>query len=279
SWTEDGFVFQFLKPRQYTLTLLNTSVDLRMEEPANFTWHISVLSEIPEGHFTVRLASNNAGMGSVLSGNGIYKNGKEATIAAKAQKGCRFVNWTKQDGTVFCTEAVYTFTVTENLELTANFEKLADNDDDTKTIFVGLHTNNAEWGSVSQIGNGWYEENETATIIAAPKEGYRFVNWTTADGSVFSTNAVHVFIVTEDMELTANFEQEPDNVGNESREENGFRVYARDRVIYLSEYREVQVYNMLGQCLYNGNTSAIPVRQSGVYIVRVGARSYKVIVR
>ena len=41
----------------------------------------------------------------------------------------------------------------------------------------------------------------------------------------------------------------------------------------------VQVFNTIGQCVYSGKSTIIPVRQSGVYVVRVGANSHKVIVK
>ena len=67
---------------------------------------------------------------------------------------------------------------------------------------------------------------------------------------------------------------------NESQENDNFYVYAQDRNIVLSETRGVvQVFNAVGQCVYSGNATIIPVRQSGVYVVRVGTNAYKVIVR
>ena len=41
----------------------------------------------------------------------------------------------------------------------------------------------------------------------------------------------------------------------------------------------VQVFNAVGQCVYSGNVTIIPVRQNGVYVVRAGANSHKVIVK
>ncbi|MCH5244024.1 MAG: hypothetical protein J1F29_03900 [Lentimicrobiaceae bacterium] len=41
----------------------------------------------------------------------------------------------------------------------------------------------------------------------------------------------------------------------------------------------VQMFNAIGQCVYSGNATIIPVRQSGVYVVRAGANSHKVIVK
>ena len=67
---------------------------------------------------------------------------------------------------------------------------------------------------------------------------------------------------------------------NENPEADNFRVYVQNRTIYLSEDRGVvQVYNMAGQCVYNGHATVIPVPQSGVYIVTVGQQRFKVLVR
>ena len=71
-----------------------------------------------------------------------------------------------------------------------------------------------------------------------------------------------------------------EDVATESHENDNFYVYAQDRNIVLSETRGgVQVFNAVGQCVYSGNATIIPVRQSGVYVVRVGTNAYKVIVR
>ncbi|MCM1041533.1 MAG: InlB B-repeat-containing protein [Bacteroides sp.] len=226
--------------------------------------------------FTVTLASNNNEWGSVsITGDGSYETGSETTISATPNDGFIFVNWMKKDSSIFATEAIHTFAVTENLELTANFEKRPD---DAETFTVTLATNNAEWGRVSISGDGTYKKDEEVTITATPNEGFHFVNWT-KDNELFATDAEFTFTATENLELTANFEKDQNNVGNESQEENGFRVYAQDRVIYLSEHSDVQVYNTIGQCLYSGHSTAIPVRQSGIYIVKAGTRIHKAIVR
>ncbi|MDE6629878.1 MAG: hypothetical protein K2K11_00440, partial [Bacteroidales bacterium] len=59
-----------------------------------------------------------------------------------------------------------------------------------------------------------------------------------------------------------------------------FRVYVQDRTIYLSEDRGVvQVYNMAGQCVYNGHATAIPVQRIGVYILVANGKRIKVAVK
>ncbi|MDE5609716.1 MAG: hypothetical protein K2I66_04970, partial [Bacteroidales bacterium] len=127
---------------------------------------------------------------------------------------------------------------------------------------------------VSQSGNGRYEKDSSATITATPNQGYRFVNWS-KDGEVFATVADTTFAVTKDLELVANFEKIPD----EKPLEDDFHISVKDNVIYLSEDRgKVQVFNVIGQCLYTGHTTAIRVRQTGVYIICVAGQNYKVLV-
>jgi hypothetical protein len=50
-----------------------------------------------------------------------------------------------------------------------------------------------------------YIEGTTITVKATPAEGYKFVNWTNADGEVVSTNATYTFDIYEDTDLDANF--------------------------------------------------------------------------
>ena len=142
-----------------------------------------------------------------------------------------------------------------------------------------IASNNPEWGTASMPGNGVYKKGENVTITATPKDGYRFVNWTN-NGAEFSKEAVYKFAVTENLELIANFEKNSGDVANENQDKDNFYVYAQERNIILSENRGlVQVFNAVGQCVYSGNATIIPVRQSGVYVVRVGANSHKVIVK
>lgn len=57
-------------------------------------------------------------------------------------------------------------------------------------------------GTVS--GAGTYEHEEIATLIAKPKPGFEFVNWT-KNGNVMSTDATYTFEVLKGGKYTANF--------------------------------------------------------------------------
>ena len=63
-------------------------------------------------------------------------------------------------------------------------------------------TATAENGTVT--GAGKYKEGAEATLTATPAEGYQFVNWTKG-GEVVSAENPYAFVVTENVELVANF--------------------------------------------------------------------------
>lgn len=69
--------------------------------------------------FTVTAAANNASYGSV-SGSGVYNRGATATLTAVPNAGYRFVQWTA-NGSPLSTNPDYSFTVTQDISLTAEF--------------------------------------------------------------------------------------------------------------------------------------------------------------
>ena len=75
------------------------------------------VSELAE--YAITLAANPAEGGSV-SGAGSYTDGATATLNATANEGYTFINWT-ENGTAVSTDAIYSFTVTADRDLVANF--------------------------------------------------------------------------------------------------------------------------------------------------------------
>lgn len=76
----------------------------------------------PVEKYTVTVQSADETMGTV-SGGGEVEKGKNATVTAKAKEGYVFANWTV-DGKEVSKDMAYTFAVTENVTLTANFKKV-----------------------------------------------------------------------------------------------------------------------------------------------------------
>ena len=73
----------------------------------------------PNQIFTVNASANNNSYGTV-SGNGQYNYNESCTVTATPADGYMFTSWT-QNGNVVSTNAAYTFNVTSNVDLVANF--------------------------------------------------------------------------------------------------------------------------------------------------------------
>ena len=69
--------------------------------------------------YTITVNTENG----TVTGAGTYDYGTNVTLTATANDGYEFVNWTKA-GEEVSTEATYSLTVTENVVLVANFEKI-----------------------------------------------------------------------------------------------------------------------------------------------------------
>ena len=63
--------------------------------------------------------------------------------------------------------------------------------------------------------------------------------------------------------------------------ESAVRVYAINKTIEVknSNASVISVYNLIGNKVYEGTNTSIPVGQNGIYIVKVGAKAYKTIVK
>ena len=140
--------------------------------------------------------ANNSNFG-YTTGNGFYQVNATVTVTATPRGTREFLNWTK-NGEVISINSTYSFTVTEDTELIANFKG--------QTYSVSVIANNDEYGVVT--GGGSYEENTEVTVTATANDGYHFSHWSIKDdewGWAVSYDAIYSFIVTEDVELVANF--------------------------------------------------------------------------
>ena len=137
--------------------------------------------------------SNSPTSGGTATGGGDFTHGSQATVSANPSSGYSFVNWT-EGGSFVSANPSYTFTVTADRTLVANFSQIVYNVSITSSPTSGGTTN----------GAGPYGSGSTANIIATPATGYRFVNWT-RNGTIVSTSANYSFTVTGNTTLVANF--------------------------------------------------------------------------
>ena len=177
SWTENGIVVSEELEYQFVITKDRSLV-------ANF---------VMINYFSVIVAVSPDDAGTV-NGAGVYEENETVTVTATSNFGYRFVNWT-ENGNVISTETEYSFVITNDRNLVANF---------VPTIFdVVVEINPEDAGVIT--GDGTYNENETVTLTATPNFGYKFVNWTENDNVVFE-ELEYVFTITSNRNLVANFE-------------------------------------------------------------------------
>ncbi|MFA6128575.1 MAG: ice-binding family protein [Bacteroidales bacterium] len=144
--------------------------------------------------YTVTLSSNPA-LGGNTTGGGTYNSGASVTVGATPNSGYLFTNWT-EGANVVSTDANYTFVITANRTLVANFSIIV------TTYTVTLSSNPALGGNTT--GGGTYNSGASVTVGATPNSGYLFTNWTEG-ANVVSTDANYTFVITGNRTLTANF--------------------------------------------------------------------------
>jgi len=185
NWTEtNGSVAS--ASSNYTFTLGSNNEAL----VANFipTYIISVI------------ASPSAG--GTVSGGGVFEVGSTNPVTATANPGYQFVNWTETNGSVASLSASYSFTLTNNQILVANFTAVSVN-------YIAVIASPSAGGTVN--GGGTFVFGNTNTVTATANPGYQFVNWTETNGSVASLSASYSFMLTNNQILVANFTAMPVN--------------------------------------------------------------------
>jgi len=109
-----------------------------------------------------QLTVNTDANGSVSSSGGTYNDGTSISLTASPSTGYTFVNWTDSSGNELSTNSTYSFNITSNTTITANFEEL---------MFY-LHPNgvtilcpNASVGAVGTVNGVQYTKVDRSTLI------------------------------------------------------------------------------------------------------------------
>ena len=229
----------------------------------------------------VGVASAGNGM---VSGGGIYLRDSVVTVSAVANSGYHFVRWVEGGATV-STDNPYTFSVTSNRNLVAEFEEIIY----TLTYTVG------KGGSISGQATQTVQHGQSGTEVeAVPSEGYRFVRWSDGVTTAKRTDTN----VQANLNVTAEFEKSA-ATGLFDAKLDALSVFPNPTagqlwvsVPELAEgtAAEVLVYNANGQLLqrvpaHGASAGSAASRLSidlsgypaGVYIIRVGNAMAKVI--
>lgn len=135
--------------------------------------------------------------GGSTSGAGSFVSGTSVTLTATTNPGYTFVNWT-EGGVSVSASPVYTFTISVNRTLVANF---------ASGYIISTNASPAAGGAIG--GGGTYAPGANVTLTATANPGYNFINWTDSLGTVVSTSTSHSLTATANGIYTANFELIP----------------------------------------------------------------------
>lgn len=194
-WTEGGTTVS--TQASYTFT-----ADASRELTAAFE---STTTQDPKLTYTLEVSASPTEGGVVTGhGNSTYEAGTSITITAAANAGYRFVRWV-ENGSIVGEDASYTFSISENRNLTAVFE--LENPAPKSTYTITVSASPAEHGSVT--GGGTYQEGEAVTITAIANSGYQFKEWW-LNGRQISTTASYTFTASANQDFTAIFEKQTD---------------------------------------------------------------------
>ncbi len=188
TWINGGWIYEC----SFTISYSNGNLIYTGADLSGTSFEFDMDCEgMPATTFDIAATANPEESGTI-TGAGEYVMGTECIVTAVANEGWTFVNWT-ENGNEVSTEASYTFTVTGNRNLIANF---------SLPLSITAEANPSEYGTVS--GDGEYDYGSECTLSAIPNENYSFMYWT-EDGEQVSYDADYTFIVTSDRHLVANF--------------------------------------------------------------------------
>ena len=178
NWTENGMTVSSQASYTFTVSGDRNLVAHFQAQPQNY--NISV--------------SANPTNGGTVSGGGTYQQGQSCTVTATPANGYTFQRWT-ENGQQVSTQANYTFTVTGDRTLVAQFQ--------AQSYTITATADPTTGGTVT--GGGTFNYGQSCTLVATPATGYDFINWT-KNGQQVSTNASYTFTVTESAAYVAHFQ-------------------------------------------------------------------------
>jgi hypothetical protein len=127
-------------------------------------------------------------------GSGTYSYGDLVDLAAVSESGYQFLNWS-EDGVMVSTEEFYSFILSEDRNLVANFELI--------DYVIETSSFPAEGGTIS--AEGTYNYDSIVHFVATPNLGYTFSNWTEDDIELSSIPELNV-TVKKNRNIVANFD-------------------------------------------------------------------------
>lgn len=257
NWTENGT--QVSTNANYTFTVTgNRSLVAHFQQQ--------------QQQYTISVSANPNNGGNV-SGGGTFNQGASCTVHATANSGYTFVNWT-ENGTQVSTNVNYSFTVTGNRNLVANFVP------NTHTIQATAGSN----GTITPSGNITVALGANQSFSMIPDAGYE-VQEVYIDGNpVGAMNSYTFTNVTAEHYIHVNFTLV------DAIDENNthlIQVYPNptmgEVIIEAEGLSHIQIVNLQGQTVYSTNVvdGQIHIDLSqmakGIYLMHIEAKGRQVV--
>ena len=203
----------------------------------------------------------------------IHYHGSRCAVEAVPNNGYTFINWT-ENGEEVSTDSWYSFTVTMDRELVANF---------SLPVTITAIANPSEGGTVS--GAGIYEFGTQCTLTATPNEGFVFSAWT-EDGETVSTDADYSFSVTQERNLVAVFSHLYNITATPNPSEGGTvsggGVFVEDSTCTLTAVANIGYdfvnWSLDGTIVSTDSTYIFTVTGAGDYVANFSLKNYDVTV-
>ena len=151
-------------------------------------------------YYDVNISANPSN-GGMVSGDGRFEKGQSCTVTATPATGYTFTDWT-ENGNSVSDNASFTFTVSDNRSLVANFAYHGGGEQ-PRYFRVDVLASPEEGGMV--WGGGRFMEGQSCTVETIADNVYTFINWTDQNGNLLSTDVCYTFTVECNCSLVANF--------------------------------------------------------------------------
>lgn len=190
---------------------------------------------------------------ATVSGGGLYVVNANVSVKAVAKSSnWRFKNWTNAEGEVVSTSSSFTHRKLNSAEtLTANYEYQK-----TSRLTIAYDPSSIKTSEVKE-----YAVGVTYSYTASTYSDYTFVNWTTSDGTVISTNREVRYTFTENDEtITAHYRYTPGSPAEPNETKPKHKVFFKCDPAGLVGFNQNN-----GFSVYEGKTFSVTVYDAGSY--------------
>ena len=190
---------------------------------------------------------------ATVSGGGLYVVNANVSVKAVANSSnWRFINWTDAEGKVVSTSSSFTHRKLNSAEtLTANYEYLQ-----TSRLTIAYDPSSIKTSEVKE-----YAVGVPYSYTADTYSDYTFVNWTTSDGTVISTERKVSYTFTENDEtITAHYRYTPGSPAEPNETKPKHKVFFRCDPAGLVGFNQNN-----GFSVSEGKTFSVTVYDAGSY--------------